>query len=395
MESKKNEIKLANNNYKNSCIKNILNKYNDSKEIKLIGKELKYIENSIIFQFYGTIYKTTEINPFSSEVSLSFQFIENKHPYIHILNDFINPTLNDGRNIFYCLTNKHNYKFDKKKMDEFESIFDELIKGIKPFFLCLKENIQINVFIYYGDYIVGHIYQINDFLLNKNTVKFYRLIQINGKNESLKYVLITQLYYLFFEPMANDMSWAKLENFYYLKDINFSLEEGNFNKKTNKTSYILKIINSNLNSLSEIEFLLYSDDNKEDPNKYLEFKNSLNNKKNEINLKKYKMVITNYKPLFTIEIKKNNKKNREIPNMKSMYDDYKLYIKYFEELYNYYKDFKEENIKKRAKTFLSNLTYYCVDFITFYDTNQEEVQYYQSLMLKYLNNSEIDSLVNN
>ena len=88
-------------------------------------------------------------------------------------------------------------------------------------------------------------------------------------------------------------------------------------------------------------------------------------------------------------------KNREIPNMKNMYDDYKLYIAYFEELYNYYKDFKEENIKKRAKTFLSNLTYYCVDFITFYDSNQEEVQHYQSIMLKYLNNNEIDSLVNN
>lgn len=392
MKSKQNENKITINNDHKSFIKNLLNKYKDSKEIKFIGKELKSIEDTTIFQFYATVYKTTEINPFSSDVNLSLQFKENEHPFIHVLNDFINPTLNDGRNIFYCLTSKHKYKFNKNKMDEFEAIFDELIKGIQPFFLCLKENIQINAFVYYGDYKIGHIYPINDFLLNKNTVKFYRLIQINGKNESLKYVLITQLYYLFFEPNANDMSWAKLEQFYYLKDINFSLEEGNFNKKTNKTSYILKIINSNLNTLSEIEFFLYSNDNKEDPNKYIEFKNSLNSKKNEIDLQKYKIIITNYRPLFTIEIKKNNQKNREIPNMKNMYDDYKLYIRYFEELYNYYKDFKEENIKKRAKQFLSNLTYYCVDFITFYDSNQEEVQHYQSIMLKYLNTNEIDSL---
>ena len=395
MKSNHNEIRITNNNNNESFIKNILNKYKNSKEIKFIGKELKYLEDITIFQFYGTIYKSTEINPFSSDINLSLQFIENKHPYIHILNDFINPTLNDGRNIFFCLTSKHNYKFKKDNMDEFETIFDELIKGIQPFFLCLKENIQINAFIYYGEYKIGHNYPINDFLLNKNTVKFYRLIQINGKNENLKYLIITQLYYLLFEPNANDMSYAKLEEFYYLKDINFSLEEGNFNKKTNKTSYILKLINSSLNSLSEIEFFLYSDNNKEDPNKYIEFKNSLNSKKNEIDLKKYKIIITNYRPLFTIEIKKNNTKNREIPNMKNMYEDYKIYITYFEELYNYYKDFKEENIKKRAKTFLSNLTYYCVDFISFYDSNPEEVQFYQSKMLKYLNNNEIDNLVNN
>ena len=91
--------------------------------------------------------------------------------------------------------------------------------------------------------------------------------------------------------------------------------------------------------------------------------------------------------MFTIEIKKNNKKkNRLVINM---YNDYKLYIAYFEELYNYYKDFKEEDIKKRVKTYLGNLTYFCVEFITFYDSNPREVKYYQSKMVKYLNNDEI------
>ena len=72
-----------------------------------------------------------------------------------------------------------------------------------------------------------------------------------------------------------------------------------------------------------------------------------------------------------------------------MYNDYKLYISYFEELYNYYKDFKEENIQIRVKTYLANLTYFCVEFISFYDSNLEEVKYYQSKMVKYLNNKEI------
>ena len=46
MKSKQNEIKIKTNNDYKPLIKNILNKYNDSKEIKFIGKELKSIENT-------------------------------------------------------------------------------------------------------------------------------------------------------------------------------------------------------------------------------------------------------------------------------------------------------------------------------------------------------------
>ena len=384
METKKNII-ISNDKY-NIFIKNINNKYANNTNIRIMGKRLHYILDSLILQFYCTINKSSEINPFSSDINLSFEFIDKSVPYVHILNDFINPTLNDGRNIFYCLSNKHNYIFTKKNLDECEKIFDEALNGLKEFLLCLKENIQINAYIYYGEYEIGHIYQINDFIINKSTIKFYRIIQIKGKIEEMKYIFITQLYFLLFEPFNNDMSLAKLEQCYCLKDINFSLDEAVLNKKKYRKNYILKLLNEQLNIIFEMEFYLYTDDingNKD----YNEFQNSLFCKKNEIDLKKYKIIITNFKPLFTIEIKKNNKKKNKLgPNM---YNDYKLYISYFEELFNYYKDFKEENIKKRVKTYLANLTYYCVDFITFYDSNPDEVKLYQSKMVKYLNNDEI------
>ena len=388
MEQKKNIINII-DKY-NLFIKNLEEKYNNNTTLKINGKILHYIKGTKILQFYCKVYKLSDINPFSSDIILNFEFINNSIPYVHILNDFINPTLNDGRNIFYCLTNKHLYTFNKNNLDECEKIFNEMITGIKTFLLCIKENIQISVFIYYGEYEIGHVYQINDFLMNKNTIKFYRIIQINGKSEEMKYIVITQLYYLLFGPVEDDMSLAKLEQYYYLKDINFNLDEIILNKKRIKTSYFLKILGNNLTSLSEFEFFLYSENNmgnNNEHNKYKGFKNILISKKNEIDLKKYKIIITNYKPLFTIEIKKNNKKkNRLVINM---YNDYKLYIAYFEELYNYYKDFKEEDIKKRVKTYLGNLTYFCVEFITFYDSNPREVKYYQSKMVKYLNNDEI------
>ena len=377
-------------------IANLIKKYSNNESMKMIGKILNYMKDNTILQFYCTIYKNTDINPFSSDINLSFEFIDNSPPYIQILNDFINPTLNDVRNIFYCLTNQHQYIFKKNKLEEFEKTFHKIIDGLKYFLLCLKENIQINVYIYYGEYQMEHIYDINDFLTNKNTIKFFRIIKINGKNEEMRYIVITQLFFLLFEPLNSDKSLAKLEQFFYLKDINFSLDEVILNKKKlKKNTFFLKILNNLTKNLFEIEFILYSENignnvnlenNDSTNNKYLEFKNILLSKKNEIDLKKYKIIITNYKPLFTIEIKKKDKKNNKI--ISNMYNDYKLYIAYFEELYNYYKDFKEANIQKRVKTYLGNLTYFCVEFISFYDSNEEEVQIYRLKMIKYLNEQE-------
>ena len=382
MEDKKDSFNLISND--KALVMNITQKYSNNKNIKLIGKVLYNIPKKTNILFYCIINNSCDINPFSSDINLRFEFTEDSVPYVTILNDFIKPTLNDGRNIFYCLTNKHQYIFKKNNLNELEKIFDELISGIQNFLLCLKENIQINVYIYYGEYEIGHIYQINDFMINKNTLKYFRIIQINGKVEEMKYIVITQLYFLLFEPDNEDMSLAKLEKFFFIKDIDFSFGEGILNKK-NKKICELKLLNKEINVLFEIKYSLYSDEQENNNNNYEEFKNIILQKKAEIDLNKYKIIITNYKPLFTIEIKKSNKKTNK--SIEYMYNDFKLYISYFEELYNYYKDFKEENIRQRVKTYLANLTYYCVDFISFYDSNPEEVKFYQSKMIKYLDNN--------
>ena len=369
-------------------IKKIINKYLNETELKITGKILNYIFDEEIIIFYCTLNKSSSINPFSSDIYLNFEFKANLTPYVQILNDFINPTLNDGRNLFFCLTNKHKYIFNNNNLDECENIFCELIDNLKPFLICIKENIQINTFIYYGEYEKGRVYKINELILNKNTVKFFRIMLINGKEEKMKYIIITQLYFLIFEPNEDDMSFAVIEKSFLLYDIQFALEEINPNKKSSINNFTLKILNSSsLDECYNLKFYLYNNDKIVDnlQTKYIEFKSILFSKKSEIDLNKYKIIIKNYKPLFTIDIK-GIKKGKEI---KVMHDDYKLYIEYFEELYNYYRDFKEENIRDRVKVFLANLTYFCVDFITFYDSNQEEVQFYKNKMSTYLDRNEI------
>ena len=377
------EVKSNNKKF----INKITEKYSKEKDLKIKGKILHYIIGEEIINFYCCLNKSTSINPFSSDIYLNFEFKDKYIPYVQILNDFINPTLNDGRNIYYCLTNKHYYIFDINKLDECANIFYELIDNIKPFLMCIKENIQINAFIYYGEYDRGRIYKINELVINKNTVKFFRIMQIFGKEEYMKYIIITQLYFLIFDPNEDDMSLARLETVFLLKDIQFAFEELNPNKKQTTNNFILKILDGNsLDECLNIKFYIYNNDKIIDnlQTKFFEFKNVVFNKKSEIDLKKYKIIITKYRPLFTIETKRI-KKGREI---KAMYEDYKLYIEYYEELYNYYKDFKEDNIKMRVKTFLANLTYFCVDFITFYDSNTEEVQLYKNKMSNYLDKHE-------
>ena len=233
---------------------------------------------------------------------------------------------------------------------------------------------------------MNHIYPINDFLLNKNTLKLFRIIEINEKNEQLKYIVITQLFFLIFAPINDDMSLAKLEQFYYLKNFNFSF--GILFKNNNKC-YNINILDETLNKTITIyfHFIEILNDKKEiiEDKQYDEIKNILIAKKKEIDLKKYKMIIVNYKPLFTFDIQIFSK-NRSVKNV-YMYNDYKLYISYFEELINYYKDNKDENIKKRVKKYLDYLNYCCVDFITFNNTNLEEVKFYQSKIIKYFGNS--------
>lgn len=383
MEEKKDIIQIDKNKV---FIKNILKRYSEKEYLKIVAKNLHYIKDATIFQFYITLYKSSNINPFDSDILLIFEFYENIQPYVRILNDFITPSLNDGRNIFYCLTNKHQYIFNKDNLSEGEKIFDELIGGLNNFLLCLKENMKINTFIYYGEYEINRIYHINDFILNMSSTKYFRIIEVNEKNEEMKYIIITQLFILLFEPVKDDMSLCKLVKFYYLKDINFSF--GILYNKMKKY-YIFKISNNALNDIIfNIEFLFYDDSNDNiesiEDIKYSGFKNVLFAKKKEIDLDKYKIVITNYKPLFAIDINKINK-CRNLEDTK-MYNDYKLYISYFEELINYYKGSKDESINKRVKTFLEYLNYCCVDFITFNNSNYEEVKYYQSKIVQYINN---------
>lgn len=112
-----------------------------------------------------------------------------------------------------------------------------MINGIENFLTYLNESIAINTFIFFGEYEYEHIYQINDFLQNNNILNFYRINEIinNNKNEE-RYIIITSLYFLIFEPLEEDKALAKLINSIKLKDLNLT-----FDKNEKNNSLILKL----------------------------------------------------------------------------------------------------------------------------------------------------------
>ena len=72
------EIKLDNKIF----IKKIIKKYENETELKISGKTLNYILDDEILIFYCTLYKSTNINPFSSDIYFNFEFKDNSTPYV-------------------------------------------------------------------------------------------------------------------------------------------------------------------------------------------------------------------------------------------------------------------------------------------------------------------------
>ena len=395
----------------NTFINKIKSKYNisenfDNINIHIFGKVLYYINDVTTILFIYKIPKNSVKNKFGKEIIFSFEFIHKKVPYVKAISNFIYPTLFDGRNFFYFLTNNYNYIFEREKLEECEKIINEIINGINKFLISLKENLDIKVLIYYGDYTLNHEYLINDFLINKPLVNFYRIYDLNNvfssiqnnninlNKNNLKYIIITQLYFLIFEPVKENKSYAKLIQIYHIKDVNIIIK----NKDTENKTYHMKITKDAKNTLliqfilihrdhiaNKSEKILKNEDIECDYDDYVEFKNSLDDKKEELNYGNYILVIKNAKNLGAMNVKRDFNKKKFISENRC--NDYKKYIEYYEILYDYYKKQKtqenEEEVKTKLKDIFDKLTFFCVELITFKDSDPKENLIYKSKLEKY------------
>ena len=388
-------------------------------KLYISGKILYYFqEEGDIIYFVIEICKDTNINPFEANFIIDLQFIPKKKPLINFRKDCFIPSLCDNRNFFDCFV-KNDFIYDNN-LTKLEKIMEEIIHdGIKNFLYCLKENIEYNTFVYYGDYELKELYNINDFLQNSDLIKFYRVNHIYNSEIEEKYFIITQLYFLILIPKKDDKSFAELIFKEKLREININLKK-TFNNKFKKDTILLifEEINTPIDNTYEMEFFfidrscpinindIYQEenDNNNEINKinnepqneekifmekYDKLKDDINLKQKEINLSKYISVISTYKPLFKSKMKET--KNLSEIEIKNKIIDYEKLFQFCEKNFEHYNNLEgkeKEKYKDRIQFYLIVINFLAAELMAFYDKEKTNFNYYYNKIKSILNENE-------
>ena len=370
-----------------------LNDFKENKDINITGKLLYYSSEPTLY-YLVKVYKKTNINPFEKEILFSIEFINGETPYVSILSDCFEPTMNDNRNYFRCLTKEHKYIFYFNEYNISRIILKFMIAGIQNFLRVVKESIEIKHFIYFGEYEFRHVYQINDFLKNKN--KFYRIIEIDDNNrENELFIIFTKLYFMIFEPLEDDKNLIKLIFLKELNEIDF-----NYNKNEDNHSLILNL--SETDYKKNLEFVLIDrkhillktrknfEFDKEKNDREYDYSNLIKEwftyqNKNIILFKNYKSIIKDYRMIFN-EYREHMNLLELVTGKNLNFDECDKLIDFYEQLLEYYESQnninKDNNNKERQIKLVSNLMYLCSELINF---NKSQSDRYLVTMKKYMN----------
>jgi ubiquitin-protein ligase len=180
-------------------------------------------DNSLSLQL---IYKkNTDFNPMSYDLAFSLSLdadYPKSIPQVKALTHFSFPTVFDNRNLIFSVinhnwVNKNNLK-DLKDLREGNLVepIEEIILSIPKFLSRLIENTNNKILVYYGDYKIDMIYDINDFLVNTD-LDFFKVCQhLKPKKEGEekvkkeRYVVLTDIYFLLFDAVPHSKNLAKL-----------------------------------------------------------------------------------------------------------------------------------------------------------------------------------------
>lgn len=373
-----------------------INDFKENNDITINGKLLYYSSEPTLY-YIVKVHKKTDINPFEQDILFSFEFINGETPYVTILSDFFEPTMNDNRNYYRCLTKEHKYIFYFNEYSISRIILKFMISGIKNFLRFVKESIEIKHFIYFGEYEFKHVYQINDFLKNKNN--FYRIIEIDDNQEKELFIIFTKLYFMIFEPLEGDDNLIELIFIKELNELDFV-----YNKNEDNHSLILNLTETDYKK--NLEFVLVDrkhillktrknfEFGKEKNDREYDYSNLIkewfiHQNNNIILFKKFKSVIKDYRMLFNEYREHMNLlelitgKNLNFDECDKLIDFYEQILEYYDSQNNINKDNNNNNNnKERQIKLVSNLMYLCSELINF---NKSQSNRYFVTMKKYMN----------
>ena len=160
--------------------------------------------------FITLLYKNnTDLNPFNNDIFFTITLPEgypHKHPIVNCISNFAVPTYYDNRNLLYSIIN-HSWSY-KHNQDHFTSI-EEVVTKIPKLLEKILENNYNKRLVYYGEYNLNDIYEMNDFLVN-NEHEFYRVVHYTKKKQTQRYVVLTGICFLLFDPSPDTKNMGKM-----------------------------------------------------------------------------------------------------------------------------------------------------------------------------------------
>lgn len=186
---------------------------------------------------------------FSIEVRRDFP---NTSPEVFCISNFIFPTLFDNRNLTISVLGN-----EWKPSNSIE----EIIELIPQFCERVLENTSNKYLVYYGEYKIDEVYDINHFLSNSelNFFKCVQFLKSKSSNNFLKlrkerYIVLTDVHFLLFDPAPNFKNMAKLV---FCGDIRYLeiTKTDNYHENEKAHSYVLEWLNDNTSKIMSLEVL--------------------------------------------------------------------------------------------------------------------------------------------
>ena len=268
---------MSQNKIFSEIINQLISKY--SIDQKLIPT-YRFIENDKYLYIIIRLIKNTEYNPYQNDIyfsiTLNDKFPESL-PIVKCLTNFSFPNLYDNSDLYKNIILFRITDNIIKKEDPF-LILEDIILGLKPFLEEIKKNEEKNKFVYYGDYILDEIYDINDFFSSQKN-EFFRANQIMKENKIKKYIILNDVYFLLFDPVPDVFNYAKLIFFCDIMILN------NINENNNEKKIYLEIKDEKNNKNDNIKLCFEFDQ------KFNEFLKGKNDRINKLK-NKYKLTIS-------------------------------------------------------------------------------------------------------
>ena len=293
-------------------IENLKKKINDNEKYNknihlyfksLYNKEKKLYDELLIHCFY----KKNNKNEFIFCILLNNNY-KNTPPKIfcHFYDNDNTISIIDKRDLFNSIIEKNNININNNEINIFDLLLDIIITKIPEFIKKIVFYEESKIFMYFGKYYLNEIYNINDFISNKNLF-FYKVMEYKKDIKdyiqlNIKYIIVSDFHVLFFDLFEDKpKNICKLIFIGEIYKINSfeRLEENNnvINDNENKNNYSDKIyidwiLDDNKKTTTQFIFSVINDNNNNKEN-IPDFIDIVNKKQSFIGIK-YKLVIKDY-----------------------------------------------------------------------------------------------------